>query len=271
MATPINVFLTGASSGIGLETAQLLTENNCRVWGTSREAARLPVLANFHPVAMDLTDVNSIRERFAEALRAAGHFDVLINNAGAGYFSPVETQPDEMVREQFQLLVHGPLELIRLALPHMRQLKQGRIINVSSLAAQFPVPYLGAYSAAKAAMVSLSASLRLELAHTKVRVVDVQPGDIHTNFHTATRRLPAALGAADDARMDRAWQTIGRNMAGAPSPERVAEAIVKIVFQANPPAVVTVGNLFQARIGPLLARVAPRGWIEKFLRVYYRL
>ncbi len=151
MATK-HILLTGASSGIGLEAARLLTANDCVVWGTSRDAKRLPSLANFHPVVMELTDLRSIRENFALALKSAGHFDVIINNSGAGYFGSLTAQPDEIVREQFQLLVHGPLELIRLALPQLRQRPAARVINVSSLAARFPVPYLGPYSAAKAAL-----------------------------------------------------------------------------------------------------------------------
>lgn len=272
MATkPRNVFLTGASSGIGLETARLLAAKGYSVWGTSRELERLPALPNFHPVVMELTDMPSIRENFAHALQEAGHFDVLINNSGAGCFGPLHAQTDALAREQFQLLVHGPLELIRLALPHMRERNAGRIINVSSLAARFPVPYLGIYNASKAAMVSMSASLRLELAYTPIRVVDLQPGDIRTNFHTATRRLPMVSNSDDQARVEKAWRMIDQNMSAAPSPERVAQAILKIIVSANPPPVVTAGNFFQARMGPLLARIFPARLIEWFLLRYYRL
>src|SRR5579884_98318 len=184
-----NVFLTGASSGIGLETARLLAERGFSVWGTSRERKRLPSLQNFHPVVMDLTDIESIRENFSAALKVAGHFDLLINNSGAGWFGPLEIQSDEILREQFQLMVHGPLELIRLALPQMRERNKALIINVTSLAARFPIPYLGPYSATKAALSSLGETLRHELAHTGVRITDLQPGDIHTNFHAATKRI----------------------------------------------------------------------------------
>ena len=266
MSTNTHIFLTGASSGIGLETARLFAARGFSVWGASREVKRLPALANFHPVVMDLMDVKSIRENFAAALKQAGHFDVLINNAGAGVFGPLEAQPDELVHEQFQLLFHAPLELIRLALPHMRERGAGRIINVSSLAARFPVPYLGTYNATKAALVSLSQSLRLELAHTPIRVIDVQPGNINTNFQASTRRV---WGNLDADRVNAAWGKIDKDMSVAPPPELVARAIVKIVTQANPPPVVTVGNFFQARLGPFLTRLGSPRIIEAFLRRYY--
>ena len=123
------VFLTGASSGIGLETAKLLTTHGFEVWGTSRDPARLPKLARFHPVRMDLTRSDSIRENFTAAAREAGVFEVLINNAGNGVLGPLETMPAEIVRDQFQVLVHAPVELIQLALPTMRERGRGMIIN----------------------------------------------------------------------------------------------------------------------------------------------
>jgi short-subunit dehydrogenase len=265
----IKVFLTGASSGIGLEIAKLLATEGYEVWGTSREPGRLPSLPNFHGVVMDLTDTASIRDGFARSLQQAGHFDVLINNAGYGYFGPVECQSAEIVREQFQVMVHGPLELIRLVLPSMRQRQRGRILNVSSLAAQFPIPYMGIYSATKAALASLSKSLRVELAHTPIRVVDVQPGDIRTPFHQATRRVDAVPGPADQTRIAGAWNTIDRNMAIAPSPECVAKAVLRVITSSNPPPVVKVGGLFQTKVAPLAARLAPQRLAEWVLRRYF--
>src|SRR5579871_1331950 len=141
----MNVFLTGASSGIGLETTKLLTAHGFDVWGTSRDVGRLPKLDRFHPVRMDLASLHLIRESFNAAIQEVGTFDVLINNAGAGAFGPLVTMAPETVREQFQLLVEAPLELIRLVLPKMRERNGGRIINVTSLAAQFPIPFMGPY------------------------------------------------------------------------------------------------------------------------------
>src|SRR3982751_5583812 len=99
------VFITGASAGIGLATTKLLVAGGHQVWGTSRDIARLPQLANFHPVALDLADSASIANAFAAAVRDAGKIDVLINNAGSGHFGPAENLSAETISNQFQLLV----------------------------------------------------------------------------------------------------------------------------------------------------------------------
>jgi len=88
-----NVFLTGASSGIGLATAKLLAAEGHEVWGTSRDLQRIPSMPQLHPVHLELRDPRSVEEAFNAALGEASHFDVLINNAGAGHFGPAEGGP----------------------------------------------------------------------------------------------------------------------------------------------------------------------------------
>ena len=82
------IFITGASSGIGCATAELLVRQGHEVWGTSRDPARVPALAGLHPVALDLSDTAAARASFRRALEEAGHFDVVINNASARKRSP---------------------------------------------------------------------------------------------------------------------------------------------------------------------------------------
>ena len=265
------VFLTGASSGIGLETAKLLTAHGYEVWGTSRDPSRLPRLPHFHPVRMDLARTDSIRHGFAAALQEVDAFAVLINNAGAGAFGPLEAMPAEMVREQFQVLVDGPLELIRLALPSMRAERRGLIINITSLAAVFPVPFMAPYSAAKAALSSFTQELRVELSNTPIHVVEVRPGDINTAFHNATKKVDAAASPEDQRRVQSAWETELRNMAAAPPPGRVARAVWRVINDPHPPPVVTVGGFFQAWVAPWGVRLLPPRLLEWGLRRYYGL
>lgn len=267
---PRTVLLTGASMGIGLEIAQRLAAHGFEVWGTSRDPQRLPKLSHFHPVQMDLAQIESIHDGLAQASKEAGAFDVLINNAGAGCFGPLDAMPGGMAREQFQLLVFGPLELIRLVLPQMRLRQRGLIINVTSLAGQFPIPYMGLYSAAKAALGSLTVCLRAELANTPVHAVEIRPGDINTRFYDTTQRV-AQVAAEDQARMSVVWETQLRNMKAAPSPQIVARAVLRVMNDPNPPPVVTVGGFFQARVAPLASRLSPPRVLEWSLRRFHHL
>jgi NAD(P)-dependent dehydrogenase (short-subunit alcohol dehydrogenase family) len=261
------IFITGASSGIGLATATLLSGRGYEVWGTSRDLARIPPLPHLHGVQLDLRDPVSLGEGFATALREAGQFDVVINNAGSGHFGPGEFLSMEELYSQFQILVFAHLQICQLALRAMKE-HGGRIINVTSLASRLPIPFMSAYNAAKAAMASFTMTLQLELEGSNIRVIDLQPADIRTGFNDAIapnekgdqRYLP---------RLRQAWKVADRNMKMAPSPELVAQQIKRLIEDRNPPARVTVGDLFQARLAPLAFRFFPQGLRLWALRKYY--
>ena len=240
------------------------------VWGTSRDVSRLPQLPRLHPVRLDLRDTTSLHEGFNAALKEADHFDVVINNAGSGHFGPAELLSEEALRDQFQTVVFAHIELCRLALRSMRARRNGRIINVTSLASRLPLPFMGAYNAAKAAMASFTMTLQLELENSGIRVIDVQPGDIRTDFNDAVIKS----GESDQhytSKVERAWQVIDRNMRAAPGPELVARRLAKLIDDPNPPPRVTVGDSFQAIIAPLLFRFLPQRVRIWGLRKYYRL
>jgi NAD(P)-dependent dehydrogenase (short-subunit alcohol dehydrogenase family) len=264
------VFITGASSGIGLATATLLAGRGDEVWGTSRDVSRIPQLPRLHAVHVDLSDNVSLGESFRAALREAGRFDVVINNAGSGHFGPAEFLSPETVRAQFQTVVFAHLLLCQLALAAMRGHGGGRIINVTSLVSRLPVPFMGAYNAAKAAMASITLSLQLELEGSDVRVIDLQPADINTGFNDAVAKTDGG-DPFYAARVEQAWRVADRNMKSAPKPELVARHIAKLIDAANPPPRVTVGGPFQAVVGPLVFRLLPqraRVWV---LQKYYGL
>lgn len=264
------VFLTGASSGIGLAIANALAERGHEIWGTSRDPARLPQLPRLHPVRLDLAEAASIDAAFNSALAEAGYFDVLINNAGSGHFGPTETLPADEVSREFQVLVFGHLRLLQLALRTMQVHGDGLIINITSLAARLPVPFMAAYNAAKAAMAAFTLSIQLELPDRRVRIVDLQPADISTPFNKSVRKA-----GGDDPRYARrvgkTWSVIERNMAAAPEPRLVARHVLRLIEETNPPPLVTVGDLFQARIAPFIFRFLPERVQIWGLKKYYDL
>ena len=254
------ILLTGASSGIGLDAALRLVRRGHRVWGTSRDPARLPRVSGLHPIALDLCSPESIESAVAFARESAGAFDVLVNNAGSGRFGPLEHLDDDHVRDQFQVLVFGPLQMIRLLLPDLCEAR-GKIINVSSLAAQYPIPYMGPYSAAKAALSTLSWTLQMELRQHRVQVVDLQPGDILTGFNEHLPRSPPEEAGAYRENQQRAFEVYDANQRRACGPERAGESIVRLVeSERGVPPRVTVGSRFPGQSGAAsrAARSDPR-------------
>jgi NAD(P)-dependent dehydrogenase (short-subunit alcohol dehydrogenase family) len=264
------VFVTGASSGIGLAIAKLLVAQGHEVWGTSRSLERIPKIPRWHAVRLDLTNPLSIEQAFNSALAESGYFDVLINNAGAGHFGPAELLPPETIAGQFQILVFGQIQLMDLALHHMQARGEGLIINVTSLASRLPVPFMAAYNAAKAAMASFTMSIQLELDDSRVHVVDLQPGDIRTEFNQGVSKSVKA-DHRYDAKVDRTWEVVERVMKDAPGPDLVARHVLKLVNADRPPPRVTVGDMFQSKIAPLIFRFLPQRLRLWGLKRYYRL
>jgi len=251
------IFITGASSGIGLAMAKLLVAEGHEVWGTSRNLDRIPKMPRWHAVRLDLADPMSIKEAFNSALTEAGYFDVLINNAGAGHFGPADLLPQETIVSQFQILVFGQIQLMDLALHHMQARGEGLIINVTSLASRLPVPFMAAYNAAKAAMASFTMCVQIELGNSPVHAVDLQPANISTEFNQGvTTNLDGDRQYSD--KVTKSWDLIERTMKNAPSPDIVARHVLNLINADQPPPRVTVGNVFESKIAPLIFRFLPQ-------------
>ena len=264
------IFLTGASSGIGKAIAKAATEKGHEVWGTSRDISRIPSLRRLHCVQLDLSNPDSIDGAFNTALAEAGNFDVLINNAGSGHFGPAENLSEKEIASQFQILVFGHMHLMRLALRMMQARGEGLIINVTSLASRLPVPFMAAYNAAKAAMASFTMTIQLELPDSRVHIVDLQPGDICTDFNDAVikSKLP---DQRYEAKVAKTWNKVERNMKNAPRPDLVARRVCELIDQTSPPPRMVIGDTFQTKIAPLIFRFLPQRVRIWGLKKYYGL
>jgi NAD(P)-dependent dehydrogenase (short-subunit alcohol dehydrogenase family) len=261
------VFLTGTSSGIGLAIAKLLVAEGHEVWGTSRNLERIPKVPGLHPIRLDLADRLSIEDAFNSALAEAGYLDVLINNAGAGHFGPAELLPLETITSQFQILVFGQIQLMQLALQHMRSRGEGLVVNVTSLASRLPVPFMAAYNSAKAALASFTMSIQLEFAHPDLRIVDLQPGDIRTAFNQSV--IVHDNIERYDTKIAKTWEIVERNMKNAPEPDLVAAQVLRLIQSSQPPPRLAVGNVFESKIAPLIFRFLPQRVRIWGLKKYY--
>ena len=216
---------------------------------------------------LDLSNPASIENAFHTAKTESGGLDVLINNAGSGHFGPAENLSDKEMADQFQVLLFGQVQLMRLALDNMQSGAGGLIINVTSLASRLPVPFMAAYNAAKAAFAVFTMSMQVERSDSQVRIVDLQPGDICTSFNQAVPRIEP--DPRYQQQLVKTWEAVDRNMRNAPPPELVARHALKLIEQANPPPRITIGDAFQTKIAPLIFRFLPQRVRIWGLKKYY--
>ena len=247
-------FVTGASTGLGRAFAEMLLREGVRVWGTSRQVSRLEPLAKeypdrFTPVALELRDVGAVEAAFAAASSAAEGIDIVINNAGYGVFAEFAAVDFERWREQLEVMLLQPARLSHLALREMMNRHRGAIVNISSLAAEFPLPFQSAYNMAKAGMTALNESLIIETAGSGVVVLDFRPGDYRTSFDGAVLRPQSP----EPPRLARAWQAFDRMMRTGPEPAHAADALRRALLR-NQSGTVRSGRFFQAVVAPFLAR-----------------
>jgi short-subunit dehydrogenase len=174
----------------------------------------------------------------------------------------------QTIASQFQILVFGQIQLMELALRHMQARGEGLIINVTSLASRLPVPFMAAYNAAKAALASFTMSIQLELDNSRVHVVDLQPGDIRTEFNEGVLQSTDA-DRRYDTKVAKTWESVERVMKNAPGPELVARHVLKLIIADRPPPRITVGDAFQSKIAPLIFRFLPQRVRLWGLKRYY--
>ena len=181
------IIITGGTSGIGLNTARLLTEQGCRVYEFSRREEG--TAAAIHIVA-DVTDEQQVNHAVQEVLEHEGHIDVVINNAGFGISGAIEYTDTEEAKRQFDVNFFGMVRVNRAMLPIMHKQGYGRIINMSSVAAPIAIPFQAYYSASKAAVKTYSLALHSEVKPYGIEVCCIMPGDISTGFTAARRKNP---------------------------------------------------------------------------------
>ena len=186
------ILVTGASSGIGHETARSLAQKGHRVYAAARRVEKMEDLRPLGvvPIRMDVTDEESMQEGIRTLLDAEGRIDVLVNNAGYGYFGAVENVPMEEARRQQEVNVFGLARLCQLVLPTMRAQGSGRIINVASVAGKTVMYYGGWYHVSKYSVEALSDAMRTELKPFGIAVSIIEPGVIRTDWgHIAADHL----------------------------------------------------------------------------------
>ncbi len=241
MDTAKTVLITGASSGIGLEMAKIYRQMNFKVYACARRLDRMAELKEMGciVISLDVTSEESIAGCF-DTVRQNGDFiDILVNNAGYGSYGPMENTPMEEVRRQFEVNFFGLVRVTQMFLPAMRVARKGVIINISSIAGTFTVPFGGWYHSSKHAVESYSDSLRQEVKKFGIKVIIIEPGLIKTEWgiiaaDNIRKIMPGNpyeedLGLYADY-LDRNY----REKNSSTPPAEIARKIVKVSLKKNP-------------------------------------
>jgi len=184
--------VTGASSGIGREIAQLLAERGARVFGTVRNPHSANPIRGVEIVQMEVTDDSSVNEAVQSIVQKAGPIQYLVNNAGYAVTGALEETSVEEARQQFETNFFGLLRVTNAILPMMRQAGHGRIVNISSVVGFLPAPYWGMYAASKHALEGYTETLDHEVRRFGVHAVLIEPVYTKTKS-TDTPSLPESL------------------------------------------------------------------------------
>jgi len=257
--------VTGASSGIGAAIASSLADMGLTVYGTSRRPPQTHRSRAFSLITLDAASPQGLHRFMEENRGLLESVDVLVNNCGGGSFGDLPDLDASVLEEQVQLLLTSPMALTRAVLPGMRERGKGAIVNISSLAAEFPLPYQAPYSAAKSGLSQFTGSLILTETCRDLILLDVQPGDINTAFNRALARSEAL--SEQEARV---WEEVERQLAAGPPPEVVARQIIRALAKGRSRRLRT-GGFFQCHLAPLGTRLLPRSALLHMIRRYYRI
>jgi NAD(P)-dependent dehydrogenase (short-subunit alcohol dehydrogenase family) len=260
------VLITGASSGIGRATAELLAARGHRIFGGVRAPATTRPLAGVELVPLDVRDDASAKACVDEVRRRAGRIDVLINNAGVNLVGAVEETSISQAQALFDTNVIGVLRMIQAVLPDMRRQGAGLIVNISSILGLIPAPYMGVYASTKHAIEGLSESLDHEVRAFGIRVVLIEPHYIRTNLDASAAQAEARIDAYASQRQ-RTAAVITHDTNTAPEPKLVAEEVLRSIegpYRMRRP----VG---QAALLSRLRRLLPAQLFEPSLRKAFGL
>jgi short-subunit dehydrogenase len=230
--------VTGASAGIGMETAKVLAQNGYIVYAAARRIERMNGLVKLgiHPITMDVTDDESMTSSIQNIIKNDGRIDVLVNNAGFGLYGAVEEVSMKEARYQLEVNVIGLARLSQLVIPQMRQQQSGKIVNITSIGGKISSPMGAWYHASKFAVEALSDNMRMELKPFGIDVVVIEPGGVKTewggiameNLMKSSSSGPYKNTAENMVALNKKFES--RNA----EPGLIAELILKAITVKNP-------------------------------------
>ncbi|WP_297081736.1 oxidoreductase [uncultured Demequina sp.] len=240
-------FITGCSTGIGRATAEAAIAAGHTVVATARQPRSLDDLVSAHPdrvlaLALDVTDRDAIASAVEQAQRITGGVDVVVNNAGVGYFATIEESDQDAVRAMMDANFWGVADVTAAFLPHLRERRRGHVITISSIAGVRGSAGLGFYCASKWAASGYMEALAKEVAHLGIKVSIVEPGPVQSQWIPSGGKVHE--GMADYAPvMDPYWERIDSLPGNQPGdPHALARALLQITEMDEPPLHLLAGR-----------------------------
>ena len=264
------ILITGASSGIGFDAAQTLAQQGHKVYAAARRVELMEPLKAYgvQVLRMDVTDETSMVQGVEAIIQAEGRIDVLVNNAGYGYFGALENVALEEARRQLEVNVFGLARLTQLVLPYMRKQGSGRIINTSSIAGKMAFYMGGWYNVTKYSVEAFSDALRMEMKPFGIDVVMIEPGAIKTDWGPiAARHLKESSAGTVYEEVGTQWANnmewfYKTNMLSSPSV--VTKAISRAVNSRRPKARYCIGRF--SSMGKIAHALMPARWWDAMMR-----
>ena len=246
------IIITGASSGIGYETAKFLSLKGHKVYGLSRSNFEDEHFIN---LSCDITDYERVKECFEEIYKKEGRIDVLINNAGIGISGAVEYSKNSDIKKIFDVNVLALINACKLIIPYLRINGKGKIVNVSSVASSVPIPFQAFYSSTKSAVQQFSYALRLELKPFKIDVSIICPGDTKTKFTFSRIKNNVVVDEIYGKRIVNSIKKMEKDEQNGMSPISISKTVYKIIKKNHSPACKTIG--FWYKMIMFLIKVLP--------------
>lgn len=255
--------VTGGTSGIGLCTAAALHEKGCKVYTFSRRQFSDP---RFTHIRVDVTDPDAAEAAVRCVYEKEGRLDIVVNCAGYGISGAIEFTPAEDARRQMDVNFFGMVNVNKPALTIMRKQGGGRIVNTSSMAAVFAIPFQAYYSASKAAINSYTCALLNEVKQYGISVCAVQPGDIKTGF-TAARKKIEAGDEEYGGRISRSVAKMEKDEQSGLDPQKAGDFIAKAALKKSVKPLYTIDLISGAEC--ILDRILPKGLAYKIVGSMY--
>lgn len=258
------ILITGASSGIGLATANYLADKGYTVYGTAR---RQFDAEKFSFLQADVCSHQDMKNVFDTILEKEGHIDIVINNAGMGISGAIEHTEKQNISTIFETNIVALVDVCALAIPYLRQNGGGKIINVSSVAAPIAIPFQACYSATKSAIETFSFALSNEVKPFKIKVCCVRPGDTKTGFTSARVKNSIEKDENYGDRISKSVKKMEKDEQKGMSAVKVSKLIHSAIKRKHPPLVCTVG--FGYKILCVLAKLLPARFVNFIVRKIY--